>query len=71
MCFRSLLHNHQERLSELNLNLAQVIPQISQMALGLLGKFFSPNILWPIIHLITLLIEKAAFATQMGQAQLN
>lgn len=55
MCLRAIVYHHEE----LEINYGELIPKITPVALSLLNQFFSPNILWPIIHIITLLIERS------------
>jgi len=54
MCIRTILKEH-----EIDLNYNNLILKITPICLNLLSKFSLSNVLWPIVEVLTLLIQKS------------
>jgi len=56
LCLKSIVKQEQ-----LKLNYFQIIEDVAPIIIDLFKNFFSPNILWPLIQLLTTLIEKSQY----------
>lgn len=56
LCLKAMI-----KQEHLKLNYFQIIEDITPIIIDLFRNFFSPNILWPLIQLLTILIEKSQY----------
>lgn len=56
LCLKSIIKQDQ-----LKVNYFEILESIAPHVIDLFKNFFSPNILWPLIQLLTILIEKSQY----------